>query len=154
MMELMNNATRREAVKPKYEAVTLSIGKIMDFSTGKIRVLISKPLIFGMGLNFQRCHRMAFVGLSDSFEQYYQSVRRSWRFGQEHPVDVHIITADTEGAVADNIRRKERQFEEMLRGMIAVTQDITKDSIRSTYRQTNDYNPQEIMVLPNWLQVA
>lgn len=126
----------------------------IDFAAGKIRVLISKPLIFGMGLNFQSCHKMAFVGLSDSFEQYYQSVRRSWRFGQEHPVEVHIITADVEGAVVCNIQRKERQFEEMLKGMIAVTQTIAKDNIRSTQRQTNKYNPQEIMVLPDWLRRA
>lgn len=124
----------------------------VDFAAGRIRVLISKPLIFGMGLNFQRCHKMAFVGLSDSFEQYYQSVRRCWRFGQEHPVDVRIITADTEGAVVENIQRKEKQFEEMLSGMIAVTQNITKDNIRSTARQTTGYNPQEIMALPAWLK--
>ena len=123
----------------------------VDFAAGRIRVLISKPLIFGMGLNFQRCHKMAFVGLSDSFEQYYQSVRRCWRFGQEHPVDVRIITADTEGAVVENIQRKEKQFEEMLSGMIAVTQNITKDNIRSTARQTIKYNPREIMILPTWL---
>lgn len=124
----------------------------VDFAAGRIRVLISKPLIFGMGLNFQRCHKMAFVGLSDSFEQYYQSVRRCWRFGQEHPVDVCIITADTEGAVVENIQRKEKQFEEMLSGMIAVTQNITKDNIRSTARQTTGYNPQESMTLPAWLK--
>ena len=124
----------------------------VDFAAGRIRVLISKPLIFGMGLNFQRCHKMAFVGLSDSFEQYYQSVRRCWRFGQEHPVDVRIITADTEGAVVENIQRKEKQFEEMLSGMIAVTQNITKDNIRSTARQTTGYKPQEIMTLPAWLK--
>lgn len=123
----------------------------VDFAAGRIRVLISKPLIFGMGLNFQRCHKMAFVGLSDSFEQYYQSVRRCWRFGQEHPVDVRIITADTEGAVVENIQRKEKQFEEMLSGMIAVTQNITKDNIRSTARQTIKYNPRELMILPTWL---
>lgn len=123
----------------------------VDFAAGRIRVLISKPLIFGMGLNFQRCHKMAFVGLSDSFEQYYQSVRRCWRFGQEHPVDVRIITADTEGAVVENIQRKEKQFKEMLSGMIAVTQNITKDNIRSTARQTIKYNPREIMILPTWL---
>nr|DAS24227.1 MAG TPA: Helicase of the snf2 rad54 family [Caudoviricetes sp.] len=123
----------------------------VDFAAGRIRVLISKPLIFGMGLNFQRCHKMAFVGLSDSFEQYYQSVRRCWRFGQEHPVDVRIITADTEGAVVQNIQRKEKQFEEMLRGMIAVTQNITKDNIRSTARQSIKYNPREIMIIPSWL---
>ena len=126
----------------------------VDFAAGKIRVLISKPLIFGMGLNFQRCHKMAFVGLSDSFEQYYQSVRRCWRFGQEIPVDVRIITADTEGAVVENIQRKEKQFEEMLRGMIAVTQNITKDNIKATTRQTKAYEPQERMELPEWLKSA
>lgn len=126
----------------------------VDFAAGKIRVLISKPLIFGMGLNFQRCHKMAFVGLSDSFEQYYQSVRRCWRFGQETPVDVRIITADTEGAVVENIQRKEKQFEEMLRGMIAVTQNITKDNIKATTRQTKAYEPQERMELPEWLKTA
>lgn len=124
----------------------------VDFAAGRIRVLISKPLIFGMGLNFQRCHKMAFVGLSDSFEQYYQSVRRCWRFGQENPVDVRIITADTEGAVVENIQRKEKQFEEMLRGMIAVTQNITKDNIKATSRQTKTYEPQERMELPEWLK--
>lgn len=123
----------------------------IDFAAGNIRVLISKPLIFGMGLNFQLCHKMAFVGLSDSFEQYYQAVRRSWRFGQTMPVDVHIITADTEGAVVDNIQRKERQFNEMLHGMIVVTQDITKVAIHATHRQTNAYNPCEDMILPPWL---
>lgn len=126
----------------------------VDFAAGKIRVLISKPLIFGMGLNFQRCHKMAFVGLSDSFEQYYQSVRRCWRFGQENPVDVRIITADTEGAVVENIQRKEKQFEEMLRGMIAVTQNITKDNIKATSRQTKTYEPRERMELPEWLKSA
>jgi len=124
----------------------------VDFAAGNIRVLISKPLIFGMGLNFQRCHKMAFVGLSDSFEQYYQSVRRCWRFGQENTVEVRIITADTEGAVVENIERKERQFHEMLRGMIAVTQNITKDNIRATARETKKYNPQKIMTLPEWLK--
>lgn len=126
----------------------------VDFAAGKIRVLISKPLIFGMGLNFQRCHKMAFVGLSDSFEQYYQSVRRCWRFGQENPVDVRIITADTEGAVVENIQRKEKQFEEMLRGMIAVTQNITKDNIKATTRQTKTYEPRERMKLPEWLKTV
>ena len=63
-----------------------------------------------------------------------------------------IITADTEGAVVENIQRKEKQFEEMLSGMIAVTQNITKDNIRSTTRQTKEYDPQEDITLPDWLK--
>jgi len=126
----------------------------IGFANGEIRVLISKPLIFGMGLNFQKCHQMAFVGLSDSFEQYYQSVRRCWRFGQEHPVDVHVITADTEGAVVANIENKERIFSEMLKGMIAATQEITKQNIKATAKQTDEYRPTMTMQIPQWLMAA
>lgn len=126
----------------------------IGFANGDIRVLISKPLIFGMGLNFQKCHQMAFVGLSDSFEQYYQSVRRCWRFGQENPVDVHVITADTEGAVVANIENKERIFSEMLKGMIAATQEITKQNIKATAKQTDEYRPTMTMQIPQWLMAA
>lgn len=123
----------------------------LEFARGGVRVLVSKPLIFGMGLNFQTCHNMAFVGLSDSFEQYYQSIRRCWRFGQEHEVNVHVITADREGAVVENIKRKEKEFESMLKGMIAATQEITKKNIRATGRETEEYLPQMEMKIPSWL---
>ena len=69
-------------------------------------------------MNFQSCHKVAFVGLSDSYEQFYQAVRRCWRFGQTKPVDCYIITAETEGAVVRNIQRKEAQATEMMEGMI------------------------------------
>lgn len=91
------------------------------FCSGEITRLVTKGSIFGWGQNWQHCHKQAHVGLSDSFEQLYQTIRRSWRFGQNHPVDVHIITADTEGAVVQNIKRKERQatemFEEIVKNM-------------------------------------
>lgn len=91
----------------------------VDFEAGAVRVIISKPSIFGFGLNWQHCHNMAFVGLSDSFEEYYQAVRRCWRFGQTHPVDVHVITAETEGAVVANIQRKQEQAEEMMHNLVS-----------------------------------
>lgn len=71
--------------------------RIMGFSEGKYRVLVTKLLIAGFGMNWQHCPNMAFVGLSDSYEQFYQAVRRCWRFGQKQPVNAHIITADIEG---------------------------------------------------------
>jgi SNF2 family DNA or RNA helicase len=73
----------------------------------RVPVLITKPSIFGFGLNLQQCRNVAFVGLSDSFESYYQSVRRCWRFGQKRTVHAHIITSELEGAVVANIKRKE-----------------------------------------------
>ncbi len=85
--------------------------------TGR-RVLISKSSIFGFGLNLQCCHNMIFVGVSDSFEQQYQAIRRCWRFAQEFPVDVHLIASDAEGAVMDNLKRKERQSDEMFAQLV------------------------------------
>jgi len=86
---------------------------MMGFSDGQHRVLITKPTIAGFGMNWQNCHNMIFVGLSDSYEQQYQAIRRCWRFGQDKPVNVHVVTADTEGAVVDNIKRKEQQATEL-----------------------------------------
>jgi DNA modification methylase/superfamily II DNA or RNA helicase len=88
------------------------------FSRGETRVLISKPSICGWGMNWQHCARVAFVGLSDSYEQFYQAVRRCWRFGQMRPVECYVIAADTEGAVVANIERKERQASEMFDNIV------------------------------------
>src|SRR3546814_12266177 len=79
----------------------------MEFLDGSIRVLVSKPSLCGFGMNFQHCADTGFVGLTDSFEQYYQAIRRFWRFGQSKPVNCHIIAAETEGANVSNIRRQE-----------------------------------------------
>ena len=126
---------------------------MIGFSEKKVRVLVSKPSICGFGMNWQQCHNMIFVGLSDSFEQYYQAVRRCWRFGQTKEVNVYVITADTEGAVVANIQRKERDFEDMLHGMIAATQNITAGNIRRTTREQRKYNANVRMKLPEWLEV-
>ncbi len=112
---------------------------LKDFSEGKFRVLVTKPSIAGFGLNWQHCHKVCFVGLSDSFEQYYQAVRRCWRFGQTLPVDVYIITSNAEGPVVQNIKRKEEDFKNMISEMIAATQEITSQNIRSTDRVRSVY---------------
>ena len=98
---------------------------ITGFSTGEVVKLITKPKIAGFGLNWQHCNHMVFVGLSDSWESFYQAVRRCWRFGQDMPVIVHIITADTEGAVLANIRRKQLQNEQMVKEMAEIMRDFT-----------------------------
>lgn len=91
---------------------------MLDFAEGQVRVLVTKPTIAGFGMNWQHCSQMAFVGLSDSYEQLYQATRRCWRFGQRKPVDVHLITAETEGAVVKNIQRKEMQAAEMMDSIV------------------------------------
>lgn len=89
------------------------------FASGEVRKLVSKPSIAGWGMNYQHCNQVVFVGLTDSYEQYYQAVRRCWRFGQQREVHVHIITANTEGAVLSNIRRKEAQAAQMFDGILS-----------------------------------
>jgi hypothetical protein len=125
--------------------------RILGFSDGSVRILVSKSEICGFGINMQVCHNMAFVGISDSFEQYFQAVRRCWRFGQTEQVNVHVITSEAEGAVVKNIKEKEKAFDAMLTGMIAATSDLCSENIRSTIRQSDEYNPQEKMVVPGWL---
>lgn len=80
---------------------------LQSFQDGAIRVLVTKTTIAGFGMNFQNCAHMAFVGLSDSYEQYYQAIRRCWRFGQTRPVEVHIVVSELERQIVDNVRRKE-----------------------------------------------
>jgi hypothetical protein len=77
------------------------------FKRGDFRVLVTKPTIAGFGLNFQNAHRMAFCGIGDSYEQYYQAIRRCYRFGQTRPVDVRVVVSDLEQEIALNVARKQ-----------------------------------------------
>jgi hypothetical protein len=95
---------------------------LIGFTEGRHRVLITKPKIAGFGMNWQHCNQMVFVGLSDSWEQYYQAVRRCWRRGQDRDVYVRVITADVEGAVVENIRRKQQQADTMMAEMARIAQ--------------------------------
>jgi len=89
-----------------------------SFQDGKIRVLITKPSIAGFGMNFQNAHNMAFVGLDDSYEKYYQAIRRCYRFGQTKAVNAHIILATIQRAIYANVRRKEEQALSMSRELL------------------------------------
>lgn len=92
--------------------------RMIGFSEGRYRVLVSKPSIAGYGMNWQHCPNVAFLGLSDSWEMYYQAIRRFWRFGQKREVDCHIITSEAEGAVVKNIERKEADAARMAQEMV------------------------------------
>lgn len=109
---------------------------ILRFASGDIRVLVSKPSICGFGVNLQSCHNIVFLGLSDSYEQFYQAVRRCWRFGQQSPVDCHIVIADTEGAVLSNIKRKESDAERMATNMVEHMKKLTQSEIKGAERET------------------
>lgn len=124
---------------------------IMAFTHGKARVIVTKASIAGFGLNWQHCHEQVFAGMDDSFEKFYQAVRRSHRFGQKRRVNVHIITAETEGAVKDNIARKQAQAEEMAGQMVAHMREITRSQIVGATSNTETYNPTVPMTIPAWI---
>ena len=116
--------------------------KLIGFSKGDIRVLITKPKIGGWGMNWQHCAHMT-VFPSHSFESYYQSVRRCWRFGQTRPVKVDIITTEGQEGIIRNLRRKERQAEEMYKLIVQEMKNIL--NIKSIV----DFKTKE--EIPSWL---
>lgn len=121
------------------------------FTDGVNRVLVSKPSIAGWGMNWQQCNTMIFVGLSDSFEAYYQAVRRCWRFGQKRPVTVYIIISEAEGCVKQNIERKQADAQRMTKELVKFTKDILSAEIRHTSRITENYITIERMEMPAWI---
>lgn len=128
--------------------------RLLGFSDGRYRVLVTKPKIAGFGLNWQHCARVIFAGASHSYEQTYQSVRRCWRFGQQRHVDAFVIRAETENAIVANYRRKEADAERLASEMVAHMRDVQRAEISSARREHNDYVPDVEMTVPVWLAAA
>lgn len=124
--------------------------RLMAWLENDVPVLVSKPSIIGFGLNLQICSRVIFFGLSDSYEQFYQAVRRCWRFGQTKPVDVYVVTSNLEGAVLENIRRKEADAERMAGEMVKHMHLINEANIKGVEREKTEYKPKIKMELPQW----
>lgn len=121
----------------------------LGFARGDVPILISKPAIFGWGMNFQRCARQAFVGATFSYELFYQAVRRSWRFGQQNPVHVHVAMATTEAAVWAVLAQKRGGHDEMRSQMSAAMRRA-----RATASPMSRYAPTKTMEIPAWLRTA
>lgn len=124
---------------------------LVDFAAGKIRVLVTKPSIAGFGLNWQHCARMAFVGVTDSWESYFQAVRRCWRFGQKRSVEVHVFTSEMEGAVIRNLERKALDAETMGEELSKETSSAVRLEVQGQQRMTNNTDHQTKTELPRWL---
>lgn len=125
-------------------------GRLLGFAGGTVRVLVSKPSIAGWGMNFQHCSDMVFVGLNDSFEQLFQAIRRCWRFGQTRPVTVHMIAAETEGAVVANLEAKERDAEHMADAMAEHMKDLSARALHGL-RLPEFRSHIMAMELPKWM---
>ena len=133
---------------PEYKADTIGA-----FVRGDARVIVSKTSIFGFGLNLQRCARMVFVGLSDSYEAYYQAIRRCWRFGQTRPVHAYIVLTEPEEAIYANVLRKQREAEQTAGELVKHVAQFERAEIAEVGRREDTPHGQP-MRLPVWLQGA
>jgi hypothetical protein len=121
--------------------------RLLAFSTGQARVIITKPSVAGMGLNWQHCNRMAFVGRSFSYESWYQAVRRCWRFGQASRVDVHLMVAEGEDQIGRVIDRKAGDHAKMKAAM----RDAMRRAVNASSSVKVPYEPKFKGRLPQWL---
>ena len=130
---------------PEYKADAIG-----SFVRGDCRVVVSKTSIFGFGLNLQRCARMVFVGLSDSYEAYYQAIRRCWRFGQTRPVHAYIVLTEPEEAIYANVLRKQREAEQTAGELVKHVAQFERAEIAAVGRREDTPHGQP-MRLPSWL---
>lgn len=114
--------------------------RLEQFSAGEYRVIITKPTIAGFGLNWQHCANQVFVGLSYSYEQMYQALRRSYRFGQKRKVTAHVIHAETEGNIAAAIEAKRKRHDEMKAQMIAAMRETQIEEFQHKRMLRMDFN--------------
>lgn len=124
--------------------------RLSRFLRGERRVMVSKPKIAGFGVNAQSVARMAFVGVTDSFESYYQAVRRIWRFGQTRECEVHVFASELEGNVIENLKRKSADAEKMGEELSRETSALVREEVQGQARTTNIYSPKRAP-MPAWL---
>lgn len=121
----------------------------IDFKQGKYRVLISKPKIFGYGMNFQKCHNVVFCGLTYSYENYYQALRRIYRFGQKHTVYSYIVMGSTERHILDNINKKKEIQYNLKNNMDISVKEI--QLLNFEEKEVEKVNQQKEIRLPEFL---
>lgn len=126
------------------DAVETKIKNFEDFQDGIYPVLVTKPKIGAFGMNFQNANNMVFFGLNDSWETYYQAIRREWRFGQKKEVNVYIIISSPEIEIYENIKRKELQAERLRAKMIEKIKIYEKGQIMDTNIETELYTEDTI----------
>lgn len=144
---IKNSVNVQGSDSPEQKAKNLQL-----FGKGEIKVLITKPKIASFGLNWQNCHNVIFASLSDSYEQYYQSVRRCYRFGQKYPVNVYRVISDGEIKILDNIKRKNDDFQYMQKKMSVYTKKYVRENLKVEFKELDkSYNPTVEVIIPNWL---
>lgn len=148
-----------KAIRPICESLTEVRGSdkesqkemaLAKFSSGGSRVIVTKPDIAGFGMNWQHCNNVCFVGLSYSYEKFYQAVRRSWRFGQARPVNVHVITTDVEAVIDATVDRKADSHAKMQDSMAAAMREF-QCAVHAEDLRRDEYVPSQRMQIPDWV---
>jgi len=126
------------------DSIEHKVQTIEGFQDGKVRIMVVKPKIAGFGMNFQNAHNMIFLGLNDSWETWYQCIRREWRYGQKEPVSVYPIMHDAEQEIYQNIMRKDTMARRLRESLIAHIGDYEKGELGMTTHLTTDYKEDTI----------
>lgn len=125
--------------------------RLVGFAKKEFRVIVSKAKIAGWGLNWQNCHNVIYFP-DDSFEAYFQAIRRCWRFGQPFPVTVYMILSESERSILENLKRKEKEAMRMYAELVGHMAEISKANIKASAGRTKlEYHPKKEMKLPAWL---
>ena len=117
------------------------------FTFGERRVIVSKPKLAGLGLNWQHASTVIFASVSHSYEQHYQAVRRAWRYGQTRQVTCHVIISDTESSIWSNVQRKAEDHQRMKRAM---TRSMLKSQQDAVLRRAYTRTP--VVTLPSFVK--
>lgn len=144
--QLGPQAVQVEGSTPAYQKEA----RLQDFIAGSARILITKVRVAGFGMNFQNCARMAFVGLGDSFEAYYQALRRCWRFGQKREVRAHIVISDQEDNILQNVLRKEEEAIKMGNQILENMGDLERANLMEAATQEIPPGHIETVTGPEW----
>jgi hypothetical protein len=118
--------------------------RLIGFTRNQFRVLVIKPKIGAWGLNYQHCSDIVYFP-SHSYEQYYQAVRRCWRFGQTRPVKVEIVTTESGHDVMENLQRKSTQADRMFSSLVAHMNEAVRI-------ERGDYQVSDSIALPSWIK--
>jgi superfamily II DNA helicase RecQ len=122
------------------------IAALDDFTFGRRRVIVSKPKLAGLGLNWQHANTVIFASVSHSYEQHYQAVRRAWRYGQTNPVTCHVVISDTETSIWNNVQRKAQDHQRMKRAMAEAMNGHQSAAFKKAYARTSQ------VTLPDFLK--
>ena len=141
-----------EAVKVLDDAIEVKgsdniehkVKTIEDFQDGTVRILVTKPKIAGFGMNFQNAHNMIFLGINDSWETYYQSIRREWRYGQQEPVNVYLIMHDVEDEIYQNVLRKDAMAKRLRESLIEHIKNYEQGELGMTVKLESEYTENTI----------